>query len=510
MTQDEDLSVKKYKLLGSLLHFIQVFYRLRTGRNFNVSEPIGRESHHITVCRELTKIFNCEGDLLKINLPPRYGKSEIVIHFVAWALAHYPDSNFIYVSYSLSLAKKQTQTIREIVNLPLYKRIFGVELKGDTNAKDNFETTHGGSVYAAGSGGTITGRGAGIQGCNDRFSGAFIMDDMHKPDEVSSDTVRDGVIDWYSGTANSRMNNPGKTAQIGIGQLLHEADIFSTFTEEKGWKSCIIPALDETGNALNPEMHTAFQLRKMQEENPYHFAAQYMQNPQPSGGGIFKPEWLHIVEEDPEVLETFITVDTAETDKDYNDATVFSFWGLHKIKHGESYTDLYGLYWIDCLEIRVEPKDLQPEFMQFYADCMRYSVKPKILAIEKKSTGSTLFSVLKSLQGLNTIDISRTKASGSKTSRFLEAQPYVASKCISLHKYSSHTDMCIEHLRKITANNTHRFDDIADTMYDAIKLALIDKIFINRVEKNSSTDVIVASLANKFKREQKLRSNIKW
>ena len=34
--------------------------------------------------------------------------------------------------------------------------------------------------------------------------------------------------------------------------------------------------------------------------------------------------------------------------------------------------------------------------------------------------------------------------------------------------------MCIEHMSKITANDTHRYDDIADTVYDAVRLGLID------------------------------------
>lgn len=504
---DESL-IEKYKLQGSLLEFTQIFYKLRTGRLFELSEPIGRESHYITICRELMKVFNGETTKLIINVPPRYGKTELLIHFVAWALANYPDSNFIYVSYSHSLAKKQTQTIREIVNLPQYKKVFDAFLKEDTQAKDNFELMQGGSVYATGSGGTITGRGAGIKGVH-RFGGAFIMDDMHKPDEVTSDTMRESVIEWFFNTAQSRVNN-SNTPFIFIGQRLHEADLPARLIESGDWKILSIPALDAAGNALNPEMHNKDQLLKMMDESPYNFSAQYQQDPQPSGGGIFKPEWFLIMDEEPEILETFITIDTAETDKDYNDATVFSFWGIHKIKHGYSETDSYGLHWINCAELRVEPKDLYDEFMHFYAQCMTYKIKPKTVAIEKKSTGTTLFSTIKDFQGLNVIDITRTKASGSKTTRFLEAQPYVAKKLISLHKYAKHTDLCIEHCRKITANNTHRFDDIADTMYDAIKLALIDKIFIARLENKTSNNDVVTAMANKLRREQQIKGQINW
>lgn len=500
---------QRFLLQGSLLDFTQTFYKLRTGRLFNISEPIGRESHHITICKELHKAFNGETERLIIQVPPRYGKTELLIHFVAWALSIYPDSNFIYTSYSHSLAKKQTQTIKEIINLPHYRKIFDISLKDDTQAKDNFELAKGGSVYSVGAQGTITGRGAGIQSCN-RFGGAFIMDDMHKPNEADSDTIREGVIDWFFNTAQSRVNNPGRTPFIFIGQEVHEDSLSARLAKDSSWKVIKIKALDENENALNPTMHDRYQLLKMKEENPYVFAAQYQQDPQPAGGGIFKPEWFHIVEEDQQILETFITADTAETDKDYNDATVFSFWGLHKIYQFGVDSGMYGLQWLACQELRVDPKDLQSEFMQFYADCMRYAVKPNIIAIEKKSTGATLLSVLGSLQGLSLIDITRTKASGSKTARFLEAQPYVAKKCISLHKYAKHTNMCLEHCRKITANNSHRFDDIADTMYDAIKLALIDKVILNRVERSNKRSAVITGLVNQMNNQQKLRSQVPW
>lgn len=137
---------------GSLLLFTQVFYQLRTGREFSVSQPTCREPHVITLCRALTRTLQGGMPLLLINIPPRYGKTELLIHFVAWCLSRYPDSQFLYVSYSHSLAKKQTQTIRQIMTLPQYKKLFDVHLSGTSSAKDNFETTQGGCVFAAGSG----------------------------------------------------------------------------------------------------------------------------------------------------------------------------------------------------------------------------------------------------------------------------------------------------------------------------------------------------------------------
>ncbi len=452
------------------------------------------------------RVMTGETKRLIINVPPRYGKTELLIHFVAWALAQHPDSNFLYVSYSLGLAKKQSKTIRQIVAMNEFRDIFQVGLSDDTSAQGNFETTKGGTVYAAGADGEITGRGAGIKGAN-HFGGCIVIDDIHKPSEVNSDTIRESVNQWYFNTLQSRLNDPDKTPIIFIGQRLHEDDLAGNLIKSGDWETVIIPALDTAGNPLHPAMHSKTALEKMQETMPYVYSSQYQQDPLPAGGGIFKPEWFFETEEEPEILTTFITADTAETDKSYNDATVFSFFGLYKIKQGEFETDLVGLHWIDCVELRIEPKDLENEFMSFYHGCLRYKVRPRVAAIEKKSTGVTLLSCLRNIRGLQTMDVERTKTSGNKTTRFLEIQPYIASRQVSLPKEGKHTAKVIEHMRKITANDSHRHDDIADTLYDGIKLGIIDNVIMTYNPQRLQDDERVArGIMGSFHRILELRS----
>lgn len=503
---ERNLLKEREELSSSLLAFTQEFYYLRTARRFELSDPVGRESHYITICKALIRVMKGETKRLIINVPPRYGKTELVIHFVAWALAQFPDSNFLYVSYSLGLAKKQTKTIRQIMSMNEFKDIFQIGMSDETSAQGNFETNKGGTVYAAGADGEITGRGAGIKGAN-RFGGCIVIDDIHKPSEVNSDVIRQSVNEWYFNTLQSRLNDPDKTPIIFIGQRLHEDDLAGNLIKTGDWETVIIPALDVAGNALHPSMHSREALQKMQETMPYVYSSQYQQDPQPAGGGIFKPEWFYQTEEEPDIIATFITADTAETDKSYNDATVFSFFGLYKIKQGDFLTDLVGLHWIDCVELRIEPKDLEEQFLAFYGSCMRYRVRPRVAAIEKKSTGVTLLSILKNIRGLQTMDIERTKSSGNKTTRFLEIQPYIASKQVSIPKDGKHTAMVLEHLRKITANDSHRHDDIADTLYDGIKLGIIDNIIMSySPQRNQDDERVARGIMGGFQKLLELRS----
>ena len=479
-----DVAELRSTLLADLIAFTQVFYKLRTGREFVIKTPIGRESHYLIIARALNHIFAGTCNKLIINVPPRYGKSSLLMNFVAWSLAHYPDSNYLYISVSHDLATRATAEIRNIITTPYYKKIFDVSLRDDSSAKDSFTSKEGGSIEAIGAGGTIVGKGAGLRGAN-RFGGAIIIDDIHKPDEATSDVIREGVIDWFYNTLLSRRNDGERTPIIYIGQRVHENDLAAHLIEQGGWKTVILPSLDFSGNALCPELHTAQELRKMQKLQEYVFAAQFQQDPTPAGGGLFKSNFFPILEKSPEIIKTFITVDCAETAKTYNDATVFSLWGLYRIEQFGKATDLYGLHWLDCVELFVEPKDLRVEFMEFYGSSSQHSMLPTFIAIEKKSTGTTLVSVLNEIQGLNVIAIDRTIKSGSKTDRFISMQPYIAQKLISLPYGAKHTKMCIDHMSKITANGTERRADICDSAYDAVRMTYIDKTAISFVANDS-------------------------
>lgn len=508
MTINADKEETSAQLKGSLLAFTKTFYNLLTCREFLISNPPGREAHQITICRELTKAFRLElpTQRLMINISPGSGKSTHVSMFIAWALAQYPDCRFIYTSYSKTLAAKHTDNIKRIMMLPHYKYLFDVAIRFDSKAKEYFQTTNGGAVAAVGSAGTVTGLDAGLPN-EDRFSGALIIDDPIKPDEANSDVIRQSVIDNYKETLQQRTRSEN-VPYIFIGQRVHEDDLAAYLIAGKDgydWSKVILKSIDDSGNAMYPEVNSLEMLRIKQEHDPYVFASQYQQDPIPAGGALFKPEWFVLVDEEPEIMMTFITADTAETSKSYNDATVFSFWGLYDIENMGKKTGEMGLHWIDCVELRIEPKDLHNEFISFWSGCARHGCPPLLAAIEKKSTGVTLVSSLESLRGIQIRNIERTRASGSKAQRFLECQPYVASKRISLIKSSKHAQVCLNHMGKITANDTHRHDDIADTLCDAIKLALIDKLLHTATKQD---DKKAAMIMSKQKQILRTRSSL--
>lgn len=255
--------------------------------------------HHRLICDALMRVYRGETTRLIINIPPRYSKTELaVVNFIAWCLGHAPDSEFIYTSYSARLAANYSYEARGLIQHPAYANVFPeLTLKDDSKAKDEWRTSSGGLVYAAGSGGTITGYGAGKE--RPDFGGAIIIDDPHKADEARSDVMRRNVIDWFQNTLESRKNSPSRTPIILIMQRLHEEDLAGWLLaggNGEQWEHLNLPAINEAGEALWPAKHDIERLRMMEQASPYVFAGQYLQRPAPMAGGFFKPDRIEIVD----------------------------------------------------------------------------------------------------------------------------------------------------------------------------------------------------------------------
>lgn len=261
-----------------------------------------RGTHHKAICDALVKVYRGELTRLIINIAPRYSKTELaVINFISWTMGHVPDAEFIHTSYSGRLAANNSWQVRALVQHEDYRRIFcddkgkpSVILRTDSQARDEWRTTAGGCVYAVGSGGTITGYGAGK--ARPGFGGAMVIDDPHKADEARSQIMRQSVIDGFQDTLESRLNSPD-TPIILIMQRLNEMDLAGWLLDggngEK-WELLCLPTLMNEGTideqALWPEKHDLKALRRLKQAKPYTFSGQYQQSPCAPEGNIFKPD----------------------------------------------------------------------------------------------------------------------------------------------------------------------------------------------------------------------------
>ena len=131
----------------------------------------------------------------------------------------------------------------------------------------------------------------------------IILDDPHKADEARSETMRSNVINWFTETIKSRRNDPSKTPIIIIMQRLHESDLSGYLlagNDDDDWQHLKLPAIQADGTALWAQKHSIDKLHQMQIASPYMFAGQYMQEPAPLDGGVFKPSNIEIIDAVPQ------------------------------------------------------------------------------------------------------------------------------------------------------------------------------------------------------------------
>ncbi|USE82038.1 phage terminase large subunit [Acinetobacter tibetensis] len=368
--------------------------------------------HHRVVCDALMKVFRGETKRLIINIPPRYSKTELaVINFMAWCFGKVPDSEFIHVSYSATLAANNAFQTRNLVQEAAYKRVFpDFALRDDSKAKDDWRTAKGGVCYSQGTGGTITGFGAGK--FRDTFGGAIIIDDPHKASEARSDTIRKGVIEWFQNTLESRTNSPD-TPIIVIMQRLHEEDLAGWLLDGgngEEWEHLELSAIQPDGSALWPAKHSIEVLNRMELAAPYVFSGQYRQRPSPPAGGFFKPDNIEIVDALPaDILKEVRAWDLASSENE-GDYTV----GVREAKSRDGY-----IYIVDVERAQLGPDGVEKRITQ----TAELDGKPVAIRLPQDPGQAGKSQAKNFITKLSGFNVKAETVSGDKITR---AQPFAA------------------------------------------------------------------------------------
>ncbi len=296
----EKLLTIKYLCETKTLDFTRYFYKERFARKFVIGE------HHTQIANALDLVIAGKIKKLIINIAPRYGKTELAVkNFMAKGLAINPSSRFIHLSYSDDLALDNSEEVKDIVKCPEYQAMFpNVQIKPGSDSKKKWYTTAGGGVYATAAAGQVTGFGAGqvdiesddndddldfINSDGTIFSGALIIDDPIKPDDADSETKRERINNRWDSTIKNRVNSRN-TPIIIIMQRLHPEDLCGYLINQspEDWTVLSFPAIKPDGTALWEFKHTIEELRKLEKQNSVVFGRQYMQDPQPLEGLLFK------------------------------------------------------------------------------------------------------------------------------------------------------------------------------------------------------------------------------
>lgn len=238
--------------------------------------------------RRLTDLFEriARGERVRalVSVPAQHGKTETLLHALAWLLRRKPWLRNAYASYAAKLSLAKSRLARD------YAARAGVQLRHDAKAAGEWHTVEGGGLLATGVGGPLTGN---------PVDGVLLVDDPHKNrEEAESEVQRNKVKTWWQSTAITRVH-PGASALV-VHNRWHEDDLIGWLRAndtEGDWEVIELQAVAEgddptdprqPGEPLWPEFWSAQSLKlKRREVGEYDWASLYQQRPRPRGGTLF-------------------------------------------------------------------------------------------------------------------------------------------------------------------------------------------------------------------------------
>lgn len=262
---------------------------------------------------------------LLINQPPNSSKSiTAAVSWPAWEWLTAAHIRWIYASYSQGFAYRDSRKMRDLIQSrggkptgTLFERRGyqgvlallgqGWTLRDDQNAKGRYDTTAGGMRLAASVGSQVTGD----------HGDRLVIDDPTNPEQAYSDADRDRANRWWDSTMMSRFIDAKATATI-VQQRLHEEDMTGHLLAATGWHHLCLPAeyvpahpftypadtpfvlpsgehvsgdpRTEGGELLDP-VRLGEDVLAEKRRVPSVYAGQFLQQPTPVGGGLFRKDW---------------------------------------------------------------------------------------------------------------------------------------------------------------------------------------------------------------------------
>ena len=313
-------------------------------------------------------------------MPPRHTKSEFASFlFPAWMIGKYPGLKIMQVSHNAELSSRFGSKVRNLMEQKEYKQIFGdVKLREDSKAKGRWETNHGGEYYAAGVGGSITGRGADL----------LIIDDPHTEQDALSESAMERAYDWYVSGPRQRLQ-PGGSIVVVMTRWAEDdltGRLIKAQKEPKAdkWNLISFPAILDSGNPVWPEYWELEELEKVKASLPIrNWSAQYMQNPTSEEGAILKREWWVPWESEhiPKLQHVIQSYDTAFSAKETADYSAITTWGVfYPNEDGKP-----AMILLDALKGKFDFPELKAVALEQY----KYW-EPETVIIEAKASGEPL------------------------------------------------------------------------------------------------------------------------
>jgi predicted phage terminase large subunit-like protein len=435
-----------------------------------------------------------EGDLTRFlgNVPPGTMKSLLTcVFFPAWVWGpmNRPSKRFLATSHNERNAVRDTLKCRRLVDSNWYQRRWGdrVTLASDQNTKTKFENTATGFR-----------QGVPFTSMTGERADFVILDDPMSVDDALSDADRDAINLTFREALPTRLNNPDRSAIIVIMQRLHEDDTSGVILSgDYGYEHLMLPMRfdpdrrcetsigfvdprTEEGELLFPARFPEWVVdRDEMILGPIATAGQMQQSPTPRGGQILKREyWLPWEAEKYPAFEFILaSADTAYTEKEENDPSALTVWGIWRDKNDRARAMLIWA-WMKHLEMHGHLPDKQPGetkaaydkrcmpnwgLVQWVAySCRRFRVDK--LLIEGKATGITCAQEIRRLYREESWSIELPNPDRDKVARAHTAEPSFAAGLI----YAPDTEWAEKVIAQAETFPKSKYKDLVDSTTQAV------------------------------------------
>ena len=418
--------------------------------------------HEIAAAAE--RIVTGECRRMIVNQPPRTSKSTLLaVAFPAWVWIQSekgplsgPHVQFMYASYGQALSFNHSALCRKLILSPWFQKHWSnrFRLLDDRNAIGYFENDNGGCRIATSVGAAVTGFGADVIG----------IDDPANTQDVNSAADRQAVINWYTQSLSTRLNNPKTGAMLLVQQRQHREDLtgYLLDNEPEMWEHRVFrmryesnPFLeydprgyDEDGDMLAgdamkeaegsllwPERIPEDEVAKLEKTlGSFGAAGQLQQRPMTKGGGYIRDEHWQVFPP-PDQAQDWVkdgvqcwppfefvlaSADLALSEKDTADYSAMTIWGLWHDKTGAPKILLMHA-WHDRLSFN-------PMITRIGNNCRKF--KPDVLLIEAKAAGISAAQEIQRVYGSAGWTTQLVNPRGDKVSRVIAIQGLFEEKLI--------------------------------------------------------------------------------
>ncbi len=287
-------------------------------------------------------------------------------------------------THNAELAVRFGRKAKTLMDSEEYKEIFNTRLREDSKAAGKWETDQGGEYYAAGVGGSITGRGADL----------LIIDDPHSEQDAMNMQSFDRVYEWYTSGPRQRLQPGGRIILVmtrwNVADLTGKLQKAQKEPKADQWEVIEFPAIMPSGDPVWPEYWKLEELEATAEE-----------------GSIIKREWWKQWPKDslPPLAHVIQSYDTAFMKKETSDYSAITTWGIfYPNEEGEA-----NIILLDVVKDRFE----FPELRRVAKEQYDYW-SPETVIVEAKASGLPLTYELRQM-GIPVINFTPSRGNDKHT-----------------------------------------------------------------------------------------------